>query len=474
MIRYITLFFGYCLSLKLTSSTVWFRDFTRKFTKKNKRKENNINRTTSDESCSSSDEEQKKQKLKKILKLLEEDAPSLNEVKLIGNSSRAKSIIQQFWPGASCVLILLFTTITITIKPFSSGSIYIWNYLTFLFLFIVWNNFKTCTQVPIYILIFIAKEKLCRLFPFRFTSRLVGKISDVTIPRKLRHYIYSAYIRTYGVNIQEAEVQDLEVYRSLNSFFRRSIQKRLRPVSRNADIVSPSDGTIVYHGTVQDGIVRQVKGMCFSLKELFADVTPPHTSSTATPDHLNELETDVEYANRLMKNPKENELNACVIYLAPGDYHRFHSPAKCQVDQRRHIAGELISVKPTLLAWLPHLFAINERVVLNGRYQHGFLSTVAVGATNVGSIVLYKDQKLRTNQWVLDFAEPSTSDNIKNFNNFTLTKGESLGEFRFGSTLVVIYEAPKTNRRMEKVGTWVKYGQALSVPSTSSIIMSSQ
>lgn len=41
MIKYITLFFGYCFSLKLTSSTVWFRDLTAKFkTKLKGQKEN--------------------------------------------------------------------------------------------------------------------------------------------------------------------------------------------------------------------------------------------------------------------------------------------------------------------------------------------------------------------------------------------------------------------------------------------------
>ena len=55
--------------------------------------------------------------------------------------------------------------------------------------------------------------------------------------------------------------------------------------------------------------------------------------------------------------------------------------------------GELISVKPSLLSWLPHLFAINERVVLHGNYGSGeMITTVAVGATNVGSIVIYDDR----------------------------------------------------------------------------------
>ena len=55
--------------------------------------------------------------------------------------------------------------------------------------------------------------------------------------------------------------------------------------------------------------------------------------------------------------------------------------------------GELISVRPNLLAWLPQLFVVNERVALTGNYQNkNFLSVVAVGATNVGSVRVYHDE----------------------------------------------------------------------------------
>jgi len=87
-----------------------------------------------------------------------------------------------------------------------------------------------------------------------------------------------------------------------------------------------------------------------------------------------------------------NELFFAVIYLAPGDYHRFHSPAAWVVEKRRHFAGELYSVSPYIAKRLANLFVLNERVVLLGRWRHGFLSMVPVGATNVGSIVINFDR----------------------------------------------------------------------------------
>lgn len=47
-----------------------------------------------------------------------------------------------------------------------------------------------------------------------------------------------------------------------------------------------------------------------------------------------------EYKSKLLHNP-DNELYQLVIYLAPGDYHRFHSPAQWTVKFRRHFQGML-------------------------------------------------------------------------------------------------------------------------------------
>jgi len=444
MIKYITLFFGYCFSLKLTSSTVWFRDLTAKFkTKLKGQKENEQNST-----LKTNNEDKKLQRLQKVLQLLDEEDPSENEVRMLqknlnGISDKKDS---SYFKEIFCLLLVVIATMWITIKPYSSDDIYIWYYLTFIFLFIVWNNFTTCTQVPMYILVFILREKLCRLFPFRLTSRLVGRISDIKLPVKLRKFVFGLYVKSYHVNMQEACIQDLNKYESMAQFFRRQIKTEYRPICQFADLTSPCDGTVVYHGSIQDGYVRQVKGMCFSLKELLG----------SNQQGL----SDVEYSQQLLTNSVENELRVCVIYLAPGDYHRFHSPADCQLKSRTHVAGELISVRPNLLAWLPQLFVVNERVALTGNYRNkNFLSVVAVGATNVGSVRVYHDEKLRTNL----FKDRVGSTSFKKYDQFVLGKGDSLGEFRFGSTIIVVYESPKSNVMVSKVGSKVKYGQAMSI-----------
>lgn len=69
----------------------------------------------------------------------------------------------------------------------------------------------------------------------------------------------------------------------------------------------------------------------------------------------------------------------CIIYLAPGDYHRFHSPTEWKPKIRRHFHGELLSVSPKIAKWVPGLFCINERALYIGQWEHGFFSFTAVG-----------------------------------------------------------------------------------------------
>ena len=75
----------------------------------------------------------------------------------------------------------------------------------------------------------------------------------------------------------------------------------------------------------------------------------------------------------------DSVLYQCVIYLAPGDYHRFHSPTLWKPELRRHFSGELLSVSPKIAGWIPGLFCLNERAVYIGKWKHGFFSYTAVG-----------------------------------------------------------------------------------------------
>jgi len=166
-------------------------------------------------------------------------------------------------------------------------------------------------------------------------------------------------------------------------------------------------------------VLEQVKGVNYLLeaflgkqdwyKPLSATVKfDPNNNSLArfasSPAQLNNMQDGVPvlmeyspYEKGILHHPG-NRLYHCVIYLAPGDYHRFHSPADWTIYNRRHVPGELFSVNPSVARWLQGLFNLNERVVYTGEWKYGFFSMSPVGATNVGSIRVFMDQDLTTNQ----------------------------------------------------------------------------
>ena len=225
-----------------------------------------------------------------------------------------------------------------------------------------------------------------RLLPLRTLSRIWGWINSLDLPTSIRLPILRTYARAFGCNLDEALVDDLREYKNLGEFFRRSLKPGLRPIHGNENaIVSPSDGTILHIGSVKDGLVEQVKGITYSLESFLGPITRKSE----------QMEQKNDYSQFLLTNSNGDEnstqLFYCVIYLAPGDYHRFHSPVNWKINFRRHFPGKLYSVRPTFASWFPNLFSLNERVVYMGNWKHGFFSMTAVGATNVGSMRIYFD-----------------------------------------------------------------------------------
>jgi len=162
-----------------------------------------------------------------------------------------------------------------------------------------------------------------------------------------------------------------------------------------------------------------------------------------------------------------NTLFFAVIYLAPGDYHRFHSPTAWVVEKRRHFVGDLFSVSPWMAKRLENLFVLNERVALLGRWKYGFFSMVPVGATNVGSIRINFDEALRTNVGSRrihpsgTYTEAVYSAASRILDGQPLGKAQEMGGFCLGSTIVLVFEAPVDFQFVVKAGDKVKVGQAM-------------
>ena len=249
---------------------------------------------------------------------------------------------------------------------------------------------------------------------FCFLIRLWGRINECELPVWSRSAVLGGYSWIFGCNLEEAVQPDLKSYKNLGEFFRRRLKEEARVIDSDAKtLVSPCDGKILHFGEVdEDGRLAAVKGVKYPLKE-FLGFTPK-------------------------LRDERSKLYHFVVYLAPGDYHGFHSPTEWDVISRNHFKGLLLSVSPKIVKSVPRLFNINERVVYTGSWKHGFFSLSAVGATNVGSVVVPSDKSLKTNctdssQCIL---------NSEKFCDIKFNRGEYFGEFNLGSTIVVIFEAP--------------------------------
>lgn len=424
--------------------------------------------------------------------------------------------------------------------------------------------------------------------PLKTISRLWGYVNSIDLPVFLRSPLYRLYAAIFGVNLDEMENPDLKSYKNLSEFFYRTLKPGVRPISDD-DVVSPADGKVLKFGVIDQGEIEQVKGMTYSIDALLGMSTtrklaaPTHSTQFEDFDgdeddetrvkrheefaklngisytvddilggenenthHMNKLNyTDVKegtakgdkasfskelaVAEELAPNPMESfrhkQLYFTVIYLAPGDYHHFHSPTSWVATLRRHFIGELFSVAPFFQKTLQGLFVLNERVALLGYWKYGFFSMVPVGATNVGSIVINFDKDLKTNLYYEDevygngsyssgssssssssssstLASPSGSD-LENkpllqreysastifqeieerkrkkklkkntvyeatytnasriLGGYPLSKGQDMGGFKLGSTVVLVFEAPDNFKFDIDVGEKVKVGQSL-------------
>jgi len=93
----------------------------------------------------------------------------------------------------------------------------------------------------------------------------------------------------------------------------------------------------------------------------------------------------------------DKKLKYIVLYLCPGDYHRYHSPVDGIFTDRIYIPGYLEPVMPKYIAKHKNVFKTNERVSLIGKRGESLFAIVFVCAINVGSVCLHFDDEYTTN-----------------------------------------------------------------------------
>lgn len=251
------------------------------------------------------------------------------------------------------------------------------------------------------------------LVPHHLLSRLMGKLTHCRNKRIKLAYM-RLIIRRFGVNMVEAAVKDLDKFEHFNAFFTRALKPGARPIA-GADniIVSPVDGFVSQMGYIEDGCIFQAKGHRYSLSTLLGG-----------DDDRSRKFIDGEFAT---------------LYLSPKDYHRIHMPIDGELMEMRHIPGRLFSVNPATVRTVPGLFARNERVVCFFETAIGPVAMILVGAIFVASIETV---------WQGVITPPScreiqSSCYGNGFHQVKLHKGEEMGRFNMGSTVIVLFGKDK-------------------------------
>jgi phosphatidylserine decarboxylase len=193
-------------------------------------------------------------------------------------------------------------------------------------------------------------------------------------------------------------------FNSLHDCFIRELKAGSRPADPDpAVVVSPSDAIIGAFGPIKAGELYQIKGAPYSLTDLLGDpaLVEAHRNGTFI-----------------------------TLRLMSSMYHRFHAPHDAHIFRVTFIHGDTWNVNPIALKRVERLFCKNERAVIETRLKNGDpLTLVPVAAILVASIRLH----------ALDVTLNAATRGPTLFPcDVDVTKGEELGWFEHGSTIILL------------------------------------
>ncbi|MBO8172314.1 MAG: phosphatidylserine decarboxylase [Bacillaceae bacterium] len=234
----------------------------------------------------------------------------------------------------------------------------------------------------------------------------ISRISGYFTKTRISKWMIRRYVSRYQVNVDEAE-KKLEDYRSLNDFFTRRLKKGVRVIDPSPEhIISPVDGLITEFGNIDNNTLIQAKGKTYDLDTLLGQ----------DPLRIKQFEGG-EYIT---------------FYLSPQHYHRIHSPYDGEIDGMTYIPGSLYPVNRFGTSYVPGLYRRNERIITYLQTPAGQIAVVKVGAFLIGSVqLLYEHPELKRNRqkiYIYQTRHPAVQ------------KGDELGYFQFGSTVICLFE----------------------------------
>lgn len=255
-----------------------------------------------------------------------------------------------------------------------------------------------------------AKVAFQYIMPQLYLTQLAGWFAQQKWDA-VTHFVIKAFAKKYNVDMSEAKKENFSDYESFNQFFIRELKDDARKINENPTALClPADGRVSQIGHIDDERLLQAKGHFFSLSDLLAG--------------------DEELVNTF----KNGEF--ATIYLSPRDYHRVHMPCDATLRKMIYVPGDLFSVNPFLAEHVPNLFARNERVICVFDTAFGPMAQILVGATITASM---------STVWAGVINPPRTGEvkvwTYQGDNAIKLTKGQEMGAFQLGSTVINLFPA---------------------------------
>ena len=265
------------------------------------------------------------------------------------------------------------------------------------------------------------------LLPQHALSRLVLRVTRIRA-RWFKNALIAGFRMLFEVDMDDAVQGDPSGYGSFNEFFTRELKPGARLIDPQRDTIAcPVDGVISQAGPIEDDALLQAKGRSYTLAQLLAGQS---------------------WADNFKGG------SFATIYLAPFNYHRIHMPLRGELQATIYVPGRLFSVNAMTASSVPRLFARNERVLTLFGTEFGQLALVMVGALNVGSMATV---------WAGDIT-PAAQRAITTLppQHVVLDKGEELGRFNMGSTVILLFQANRATWGVPvRTGTCVSVGQSL-------------
>jgi phosphatidylserine decarboxylase len=265
---------------------------------------------------------------------------------------------------------------------------------------------------------------LTNSIPRRLATRWVGWFSKIENPAVCAA---SLLVWRFFTDLDLSDARETR-FRSMHACFTRRLKDGARPVAADpAILVSPCDGIVGASGAIDGGKLLQVKGMPYTLQDLFGDDTQAGAFR------------DGQYVT---------------LRLTSAMYHRFHAPHDCRVTEVAHLFGDTWNVNPVTLKRVARLFCKNERAVISMTLPDTGhrVTLVAVAAILVAGIRL----------GFLDLARTLRTSPRQDFRcDMPLEKGGEMGWFEHGSTILVF--APNGFRLCDGIqdGVRVRAGEPL-------------